>query len=99
MPSCPQQLKDFVLDMKQKFTKQEASLTRSEAQRLDEKYGTLWPDDCYDIRPGWLDALPSFAYRRSYGPSLAREQQIEEIRRIHAERLASYEMERTRRRK
>jgi hypothetical protein len=64
---------------------------KQEAERLDDMYGLLWAQICEDIPPGWLDDLPPFAFHEVRDITCrSREQMIEDLRQVHAERVANY---------
>jgi hypothetical protein len=67
------------------------SSEKVEAERLDDRYGLLWAQICEDIPPGWLDDLPPFAFHEIRDITCrSREQMIEDLRQVHAERVANY---------
>lgn len=64
-----------------------------EADRLDEKYGPPCPRQSSPLPTEWYLDAPNWVFQARHGTQRSREDQIEEIVKVHAERMERYEKE------
>ena len=64
------------------------------AARLDALYGPPWPEKLSPLPQEWFDGLPRWAFQTRRGRARPRQQCVEELNLIHAERMKNYEKRR-----
>ena len=66
---------------------EEIDSSKQEAERLNETYGPPWPEKCSPLTTEWYDSLPEWAFRRKDDMPQARQERIDDLKSVHAQRM------------